>query len=489
MAETISPDYLIIGAGAMGMAFADTMVSESKATMAIVDRYSRPGGHWTIAYPHVTLHQPSTSYGVNSRELGEGTVDQVGLNKGYSELATGDEILAYFGKIMNQTLLPSGRVAYYPKHEYMGDGEFRSVVSKKVIRVGPNTRIVDATYLDVRVPAMGPPAYEVADNVELITPNGLATMSRSYDAYTVVGAGKTAVDACLWLLGQGTDPKTISWIMPRDSWFMERGNLQPAETTKDPVKQGKLQAEATMGASSSANLFERLEASGHALRVDKKITPSMFRFAIVSNMEMDEVRKIENIIRLGRVVRLDTEQVTLEKGTYTPVRNTLYIDCSAAALTKRPTVPVFNGKELKLQCVKMIQQVFSAAFIAHVEANYDTDEVKNELCRPLGFPSKPSDYAPLLRTTFQNRLRWIQEPKTVAWLDKARLDFSFLGPVPKDPEQAARFIASQPAKMTAICSKMEDIIKNDTLSEATVKASIPTQNDLVASMQATSIAA
>ena len=462
MAETITPDYLVIGAGAMGMAFVDTMLVESKtSTMAIIDRYSRPGGHWTLAYPHVTLHQPSTSYGVNSRELGEGTIDQVGLNKGYSELATGDEILAYYGKVMNQTFLPSSRVAYYPKHEYVGDREFRSLVSKKVVRVGPNTRIVDATYLNVRVPAMGPPAYEVADNVDLITPNGLATVSRAYDAYTVIGAGKTAIDACLWLLQQGIDPKIISWIMPRDAWFMDRGAMQPPETTKNPVEQAKLQAEATMGASTSENLFERLEACGHALRIDKRSTPSMFRFALMSKMEMAEVRKIENIIRLGRVVRLDAEQVTLEKGTYTPVPNTLYIDCSAAALTKKPTVPIFNGKQLKLQCVKMIQQVFSAAFVAHVEANYDTDEVKNQLCQPLGFPSKPSDYPKLLLKTFQNRLKWIEEPKTAAWLKKARLDFSFLGPIPKDPKQAAEFFASEPAKSIAICNKMEEIIKND----------------------------
>lgn len=59
MTETISPDYLVIGAGAMGMAFVDTLISEKEATVAIVDRYSRPGGHWTLAYPFVTLHQPS----------------------------------------------------------------------------------------------------------------------------------------------------------------------------------------------------------------------------------------------------------------------------------------------------------------------------------------------------------------------------------------------------------------------------------------------
>jgi glutamyl-tRNA reductase len=36
---TIEADYLVIGAGAMGMAFADTIVTETNASLVIVDRY------------------------------------------------------------------------------------------------------------------------------------------------------------------------------------------------------------------------------------------------------------------------------------------------------------------------------------------------------------------------------------------------------------------------------------------------------------------
>lgn len=53
-------DYLIVGAGAVGMAFADTLLTENPdATVTFVDRHARPGGHWNDAYPFVTLHQPS----------------------------------------------------------------------------------------------------------------------------------------------------------------------------------------------------------------------------------------------------------------------------------------------------------------------------------------------------------------------------------------------------------------------------------------------
>ena len=67
----ISADYLVVGAGAMGMAFTDTLVSETEASVVVVDREQAPGGHWTNAYPFVRLHQPSAFYGVNSRILQE----------------------------------------------------------------------------------------------------------------------------------------------------------------------------------------------------------------------------------------------------------------------------------------------------------------------------------------------------------------------------------------------------------------------------------
>ena len=37
-------DYLLVGSGAMGMAFADTLLAESDASVLIVDRYQQPGG-------------------------------------------------------------------------------------------------------------------------------------------------------------------------------------------------------------------------------------------------------------------------------------------------------------------------------------------------------------------------------------------------------------------------------------------------------------
>ena len=52
MAE-IETDYLIVGSGAMGMAFADTLLVESDADMVMVDRHAKPGGHWNLSLIHI----------------------------------------------------------------------------------------------------------------------------------------------------------------------------------------------------------------------------------------------------------------------------------------------------------------------------------------------------------------------------------------------------------------------------------------------------
>jgi hypothetical protein len=464
MAQTIAVDYLVVGAGAMGMAFVDTLLSDTTATVAIVDRYARPGGHWTIAYPFVKLHQPSAFYGVNSRPLGENKIDQVGWNKGLAELATVDEICAYYSVHMNRTLLPSGRIQYFPKHEYIGNGMFQSLMTSKILSVSNTTRIVDATFMKVRVPAMCTPAYSIADGVSLVTPNDLTRAARPYGAYTVIGGGKTGIDTCLWLLAHQVSPDDISWIIPRDSWYFERGGLQPgpafAESTAASVADIN---RSIMEASSPEDLFLRLEACGQHTRLDESQWPTMFRCATVSLEELRQIRRIKNVIRKGRVLALHLGEVTMEKGTYQPASDTLFIDCTADGLAKLNPVPVFSGRQITLQSVRYCQQVFSAAFIAHVESAYGADDetLKNVLCQVIPHPDETEDYLKVVLQSHQNGLRWSAQPRTVAWLSQARLDWfgTLLPQPPEDPSEAAKFHAAVTAQVEGLCSKLESLIK------------------------------
>lgn len=461
MAEPLKADYLVIGAGAMGMAFVDTIVSDTQSTIILIDRYDRPGGHWTLAYPYVRLHQPSAFYGVNSRHLGSDRVDEVGGNKGLCELATGDEVCAYYGTVMRQTLLPSGRVAYFPKHRYLGEGKFESMVTGKTFGVGGGTRIVDATCMKVKVPAMSPPSYPVAEGVSLLTPNDLTKITTPYASYTVIGAGKTGIDACLWLLSRGIDCKSITWIMPRDSWFLERGGLQPGPAfAKSTAASVALTAQSIMSATDPDDMFRRLEASRQLLRLDENIWPSMFRCATISLAELEQIKTIRTIIRKGRVVRIDADEVVLEQGRYRPAAKTLFIDCTADGLAQLAPVPVFQGRQIYLQPVRYCQQVFSAAFIAHVEATYPDEARKNELCHVVPHPDRPLDYLAVSLRTHRNGLRWASYPRTAAWLRQARLDWfgTRASSWPEDPAKAAKLKAVMAAQIEGLCSKLEQLL-------------------------------
>ena len=72
--HSLETDYLVIGAGAMGMAFTDALIDHADVHVTLVDRRDVPGGHWQDAYPFVQLHQASQFYGVASTMLGTGAV-------------------------------------------------------------------------------------------------------------------------------------------------------------------------------------------------------------------------------------------------------------------------------------------------------------------------------------------------------------------------------------------------------------------------------
>ena len=43
--RTLEADYVIVGAGAVAMAFADSLLTDTDASIVMVDRRHKPGGH------------------------------------------------------------------------------------------------------------------------------------------------------------------------------------------------------------------------------------------------------------------------------------------------------------------------------------------------------------------------------------------------------------------------------------------------------------
>lgn len=454
---TIEADYLVVGAGATAMAFVDTLVSETAASVVVVDRNHRPGGHWTTAYPFVRLHQPSAYYGVNSRPLGNDTIDSTGLNKGFYELAAGADVCAYFDAVMEQQLEPTGRVAYFPMSEYLGDGRIRKPGSDE-IHVNARQRIVDTTFVGVTVPSMRPPPYDVAPEVDCIPPNGLPTHD-ARDNYVIVGAGKTAMDTCLWLLRHGVAPERLTWIKPRDAWLLNRANVQPGpQFAKQVLADVSAQLKSVHQADSVDDLFAKLSDAGSLLRIDESIEPEMYRCAIVSHAELEQLRRIDNVVRMGHVKAIEPGRVELDGGTLSITGSALYIDCTAVGLGRGDVIPIFDADRITLQTVRTCQPVFSAALIAHVESAYADDDTRNALCRPIPNPEVPLDWLRMMLTYNGNQIRWFDEPDMMAWLDSARLNILSHATASVSPRAREKIIGVMRSQLRNTNDKLEKLL-------------------------------
>lgn len=436
---TLVADYLVVGAGAMGMAFADVLAQESTASVIIIDRRDRPGGHWNSAYPFVRLHQPSAFYGVNSLPLGQNRIETVGWNKGLYELATNSEVCRYYEQVLAEQLLPSGRIQFLPNTEWTPDGSVVSTVTGRVVDVDVK-KIVDATYMKVQVPSTHPAEFPVAEGITLAPVNALTELASPGRDHVIIGAGKTGMDACLWLLANGIDSKHIRWIMPRDSWLLNREFIQPFKLSERTATGFAHQMLAFAHARDLEELFQMLESADQLMRIDPARSPSMYRCATVTELELEQLRRIQQVIRKGRVTSVALRKINLEQGSIDIGKDSVLIDCTADGLANRPARPVFNGNHITLQSVRTCQQVFSAAFIAHIEVAKTDENDKNEICTPVPHPDTEIDY---LRTSLGNAKNgafWAADPDISRWLADSRLDgFSQAGikPPPPDREQQA----------------------------------------------------
>ncbi len=420
--NSIETDYLVVGCGAVGMAFADQLLTDTDADIVIVDRHAKPGGHWNEAYPFVTLHQPSAFYGVASRELSNGKLDEVGLNKGLASLASGAEITAYFDAVMQERFLPSGRVRYFPMSDYRGEGRAVSLLNGNEIQISAK-KIVDCTYLKTTVPSTHTPAFEIDDDVRFMPLNDLPSVDKAPDRFVVVGGGKTGLDACTWLLEQGVDPDDIMLIMPRDAWLIDRLNTQPGiDFFHHTMEAQAAQFEAIAAASSIDDLFDRLEEAGVLLRIDRNVRPTMFHAATISQAELAQLRRIKNILRMGRVTHIKANEIVLEQGTVPSTPNTLFVDCTASAISNLKGKPIFEGDLITPQTVRSYQPVFSASLIAHVEATRETEAEKNQLCGVVQLPNHHTDWIRMMIPFMMNQYQWSRDPELRTWLENNRLD-------------------------------------------------------------------
>ena len=419
-------DYLVIGAGASGMAFVDALIAEDPvAEVLMVDRRHGPGGHWLDAYPFVRLHQPSATYGVTSRPLGENRLVEDGPEAGTYERANAAEIVSYYDKVLEDVLLASGRVRFLGMTDHVGeaDGE-HSLVSligggRSTVRV--RRRVVDGTYTESSIPSRHVPGYAVDEGAVLVPPNDLVRLESPASGYTVIGAGKTAMDTCCWLLEIGVDPDQIRWVRPRDGWFFNRAFTQPLDEVGSFMQLQARWIEAAAVATGPRDFASRLEAAGVFLRIDPDVEPSMFRGPTMSVAEVEALRSIGDV-RQGRVRRVGADRITFDDGELPTPAGHVYVDCTAAGVRATAPRPVFEPGRITLQYVTLGFVPWGAATIGAIEALKDDDEVRNSLCPVVVFSGDVDDVLEFARAGIEGIGARSADAEIGAWTEACRLN-------------------------------------------------------------------
>jgi NAD(P)-binding Rossmann-like domain len=422
----LETDYLVVGAGATGMAFVDTLIAEADVDVVMVERRHRPGGHWLDAYPFVRLHQPSAYYGVNSRVLGNDRIDDSGPNAGFYERSTSAEICDYYDRVLQEHLLASGRVHFFPMCDYRGSDvsghHFASLLTGADTTVRVRRKLVDAKYVESSIPSRHPPTYEIDPGVQVIPPNALIDLDEPAKGFTVIGAGKTAMDTCNWLLDAGVDPEHIRWIRPRDGWFLNRAFTQPLNLVGSYMQLQAHWVESAAACDDAIDFVHRLEADGVMIRIDPKVEPGVFRGATLSLLELDALRRIEDVVRLGRVRRIGTDRIVFDDASLATDARQVYVDCTAEGLRPVAPRPVFEADRVIPQYVTIGIAPWSAATIANVEASGRDEMGKNELCPLVAFTGEASSLLPISRAGLAGLVARSAEPDLAEWTERCRLN-------------------------------------------------------------------
>lgn len=419
MTRMLDADHLVVGAGAMGMAFTDALIDHSDAHVVMIDRRHGVGGHWLEAYPFVRLHQSSAFYGVPSTLLGGGKLQETGPEAGLQERATQSEITAYYARMLDR-MVQAGRVEFFSNCEYFGDRTFVSRISGERFEVPESCRIVNGHYLAPSIPAEKPAPFDVGDGARVLPVNDLARLGEAPRQYVVAGSGKTATDACIWLLAHGVDPDAICWVRPREPWMFNRARVQPDPAIFLSMAADVMQAGAE--ASSLDDLFLRLEDAEVMLRIDRSVMPTMAKAPTLARWELDQLRTLENVVRRGHIESVQRGKLVFADGAVGIADDALVVHCAADGLKYPPLVPVWRPDDITLQPIRSGFPCFGAAVIGYVEATRTDDDEKNRLAPPSNFPDTLASWAGMNVLGTRAAMSFSAEPDIKQWADGVALN-------------------------------------------------------------------
>jgi hypothetical protein len=231
------------------------------------------------------------------------------------------------------------------------------------------------------------------------------------------------MDVAVWLMHMGVEASNISWVRPRETWLINRASTQPgakfaANSIGWQLEQMRIGATATSG----DEIFLHLEKHGHMFRLDQSSLPSKFHYPTISQGEVDLLRRIEHVIKIGRVSLIEPGVLHGVNGDAKVPLDSLFIDCTATAAKRTAVSPIWQGEKITPAILQVPLVSLSAAIAGFIEATFDTNKEKNALAMPIQMTDTPADYPQAMLGNVMNRMLWSKNPAIMSFLNTARLD-------------------------------------------------------------------
>ena len=142
---------------------------------------------------------------------------------------------------------------------------------------------------------------------------------------------------------------------------------------------------------------------------------------LIGDWEIDLLRRIDNVVRLGHVQHIGQNGIVLEQGSVTTSPRHLHVHCAASGLRYPPAIPTFAAGRITLQTVGGQVVPFNAALVGFVEAHRGDDAQKNRLCPTTRYADTPLDWVRIKLADLAAERIWSKEADSPAWLRRSRL--------------------------------------------------------------------
>jgi hypothetical protein len=158
------------------------------------------------------------------------------------------------------------------------------------------------------------------------------------------------------------------------------------------------------------------------LRIDRSLTPTMAKAPTLATWELDQLRSLEHVVRLGHVRRAEPGRITLDEGQVAVASDAVVVHCAASGLQNPPLIPVWGREAITLQPIRAGFPCFGAALVGYVEATRTDDEEKNRLCPPSSYGNTLADWAAMNVRGTRASACFGAEPDILAWADGVALN-------------------------------------------------------------------